>query len=605
MGAAGGHIGQRGVGEHEVGRQVLLLGDAGAQRFQRVQQRRRRVRRRGGALVPLPRPGLHLIAAGEGDGLAAEQHVPGLGRELQRLMLRADEKIFLDDQLVHAGADLGGGVVPHQAVGGETVQFQIQHPLPPAAPEHLDDQRRAHEIAQLFPHPQDAGEDHLGGHGDVLIGESAGAVAAAAAIFRVVLAEIVQDDAAEAPPALAVGDHGVQPPQVLLMDALPGGLVQGVVFRTVLDEGPGGDDVRGGVEQDAVRRFPVAPGAAGLLVVGFQAFWHIVVDHEGDVGFVDAHAEGVGGHHDGAAVILEILLILPTLAVLQPGVIADGFDAVGVQIGADALHRRAGGAVYDAAFPAPLLQQAPQRRGAVGGLQHVEIEVRPVEAGDDAEGIAQRKGAQNVGAHRLCGGGGESGQDRPLGQPDEEIMDFQIAGAEILAPLGDAVGFVHCYQRQRQGLQQGGKARGLQPLWRGIQQLVRSGAQAAVNVLQFFVGEGTVDTGGADAVFLQGQHLILHQGDQRRNDQREPRQHQRGDLVAQRFAAAGGHHGQGVPTAEHGVDDRLLPGTEGVVAEILFKKGEFIHKLRSHPAKCVASAIIICLCQNGKGARAV
>src|SRR5580700_8506811 len=53
------------------------------------------------------------------------------------------------------------------------------------------------------------------------------------------------------------------------------------------------------VDQDAARRQPVAPGAAGLLGVGFQRARQIVMDDETNVRLVDAEAEGVG-RDDGA-----------------------------------------------------------------------------------------------------------------------------------------------------------------------------------------------------------------------------------------------------------------------------------------------------------------
>ena len=46
-------------------------------------------------------------------------------------------------------------------------------------------------------------------------------------------------------------------------------------------------------------------------------------------------------------------------------------------------------------------------------------------------------------------------------------------------------------------------------------------------------------------------HLVLHQGDQRRDHHRQPLEDQRRDLVAQRFAAAGGHDRQRVALVQH------------------------------------------------------
>ena len=47
-----------------------------------------------------------------------------------------------------------------------------------------------------------------------------------------------------------------------------------------------------------MRRLPVAPGAADLLVVGLDRSRRREVDDRAHVGAVDAHAEGVGGDHD-------------------------------------------------------------------------------------------------------------------------------------------------------------------------------------------------------------------------------------------------------------------------------------------------------------------
>ena len=35
-----------------------------------------------------------------------------------------------------------------------------------------------------------------------------------------------------------------------------------------------------------------------ILVISFDAFGHVVVDHIGYIGFVDPHTESVGGYHE-------------------------------------------------------------------------------------------------------------------------------------------------------------------------------------------------------------------------------------------------------------------------------------------------------------------
>ena len=61
--------------------------------------------------------------------------------------------------------------------------------------------------------------------------------------------------------------------------------------------------------------------------------------------------------------------------------------------------------------------------------------------------------------------------------------------------------------------------------------------------------------------------LVAHQRDQRRDDERQPAVEHRGQLVAERLAAAGRHDGEDVLAGEHRRDDLRLAGAETVVAE--------------------------------------
>ena len=82
-----------------------------------------------------------------------------------------------------------------------------------------------------------------------------------------------------------------------------------------MDKEFGGQDVLLPKQQNALGFFTVPPCPAGLLIVGFQTLGHIVVNDKGHVGFIDTHAESIGGHHNGLPVVEEIFLILlPFLA---------------------------------------------------------------------------------------------------------------------------------------------------------------------------------------------------------------------------------------------------------------------------------------------------
>ena len=76
-----------------------------------------------------------------------------------------------------------------------------------------------------------------------------------------------------------------------------------------------------------------------------------------------------------------------------------------------------------------------------------EIEVGPVEAGHLHKGSPQFQQTGDVPADVLRGGGGEGRHHGTLGQGLQKVRDPPVAGTEVLAPLGDAVGLIH----RRQG----------------------------------------------------------------------------------------------------------------------------------------------------------
>ena len=77
-----------------------------------------------------------------------------------------------------------------------------------------------------------------------------------------------------------------------------------------------------------------------------------------------------------------------------------------------------------------------------------------------------------------------------------------------------------------------------------------------------------VDHRGGNAHLRELRRLVLHQRDQRRDDDHGLAQHQRRQLVAERFPAAGGHHHRDVVAVEQAMDDALLQRAEGIVAPV-------------------------------------
>ncbi len=61
--------------------------------------------------------------------------------------------------------------------------------------------------------------------------------------------------------------------------------------------------------------------------------------------------------------------------------------------------------------------------------------------------------------------------------------------------------------------------------------------------------------------------LIVHQADERRNNQAALAPGDRRELIAERFAAPRGHHAQQVAAAQERVDELFLTRLKGVVAK--------------------------------------
>ncbi len=403
------------------------------------------------------------------------------------------------------------------------------------------------------------------------------AVAAAAAGVGAALAEVAQNVGPQAVPGLAVGRHVPQPLPVLLPQGRLLGRGEALVFAGIVDEEFRRADVAGREQQNAVGGAAIPTGTAGLLVVALQVLGHVIVNHKGDVGLVDAHAEGVGGHHDGFPVVGEILLILPPLLIVQARVVAGGGEAVVAEGLADPFHVGPGGAVDDAAAAPALPQQLQQAPGLFLRALHVEKEVFPVEARDHGPGLPKPQEPDDVRPDLPGGRSREGRQKGPPGQSLHKVRDLQIAGAEILSPLADAVGLVHGHQGD---VRPGGKveeALGGQPLRGHIDDLIGAPAGPSQGLAVLGKAQGGIEISRRNPGLAQGHDLILHQGDQGRHHQGDPRQHQGGNLIAHGLAGAGGHDAQNILPVHQGVDEAFLPRTKGVVAEIFTKQGAFVH----------------------------
>ena len=143
-----------------------------------------------------------------------------------------------------------------------------------------------------------------------------------------------------------------------------------------------------------------------------------------------------------------------------------------------------------------------------------------------------------------------------------QLADPEIVGAEVVAPLADAMRLVDGEERRPDALhQRGGAGRG-EALGGHVEELQAAGVEGGEDLLHLGAlglrGEGA----GGDAGGAQRADLVAHQRDERRDDEGDAGAGQRRELVAERLAAAGRHDGEDVAAGLDGGDDLLLAGAE-------------------------------------------
>ena len=245
----------------------------------------------------------------------------------------------------------------------------------------------------------DRREGLAGRFGDVLALVGLQTDVAVSADARAGFAQVAQQDAPSAAGGLGEIDQGVEP---AVLDPLLGGIGFGV-----FDEAPQLGHVAGAMHHPGHGGEAVAAGPAGLLVVGLQTLGQIDVGHEAHVRFVDAHAEGDGGHHDHAAAMAETLQAGGPLRGRQPGVVRQGVVARRHQGGGELFHALSGTGIDDAGV-APLAgQEIEQLTSGFELVPQQVADVGTIEAGGEHRRPLQPQARHDLGAGAGVGGGGE------------------------------------------------------------------------------------------------------------------------------------------------------------------------------------------------------
>ncbi len=181
--------------------------------------------------------------------------------------------------------------------------------------------------------------------------------------------------------------------------------------------------------------------------------------------------------------------------------------------------------------------------------------------------------------HARRGSGGEGERDRGL-KIAAGFGEAQVVGAEVVAPLGEAVHFVDAEEAQWHTGEGVAERFAADSFGRGEDDLVLAVGQRAETARLFGGVKRRVDEGGGDVATGEAVNLILHQGHERREDERDAGRKQGGELIDERFAGAGGHDHQRIAASEDVVDGGFLAGAEGREVEVVMEGGERIQHLR-------------------------
>ena len=228
-----------------------------------------------------------------------------------------------------------------------------------------------------------------------------------------------------------------------------------------------------------------------------------------------------------------------------------------------AFRLRSAAAIDDAALVLVARQEIQQLGGFADLGFGGKVQVGAVEAGNEDLGLFHAQGREDVAAGAGIGRGGQR-DPRHAGEQVRQTGQFAEFGPELVAPLRHAMRFVDRDQRNVQPRQPVERAVAQQSFGRDIEQVQLLLQQVPRDGSRFRRVQFRVQGAGVDPDLAQRGNLIVHQSDQGGHDHRHARPTERGHLVADALAAAGGHQHQGVAARDH-VAHRgfLLPAKPG------------------------------------------
>ena len=319
-------------------------------------------------------------------------------------------------------------------------------------------------------------------------------------------------------------------------------------------------------EQEAIAGQPISAGASGFLVVAFDVFRQIVVNNPAHVGFVDAHSECDRGADDARLVTNEEFLILRPLVVGEARVIRYRGESPLREALCKAICRGPRGAIDDPAIHRPRFDEVQDLLRWLVFWNDAVGEVRTVEARHENLRFTEAQMFYDILSHALCGCCRER-HERNVGKPLAQLRDLAILWAEIVAPLGNAVSLINRDRRQIPGAEIFLPMIKHEALWRCVEKPVAALVQTGKAGFGLFDAERGIQKSRLHARCLKLVHLVFHQGNQRRNNQRQSFSQQRWELKAKRFATTRRQQRKCISPRQVRLHDFALQWTKSIITE--------------------------------------
>ena len=178
---------------------------------------------------------------------------------------------------------------------------------------------------------------------------------------------------------------------------------------------------------------------------------------------------------------------------------------------------------------------------------HLKIKIRPVKPRHQHLRTPKPQHTQNIVPHLLRCRRRKRTHHRPHRQLIHKLHNIQITRPEILSPLGNTVCLIHRHHTDLHPLCKIKKQRRQQPFRCHINNLIPPLHRIFHRLINLTFRKRTVNIRRMNPGLIQRPHLILHQRNQRRNHNRNPRQKQRRNLITNRLPRPRRHNPQNIP----------------------------------------------------------